>query len=247
MKRVPLLSKIFFVVTFLTSFANSGNAKEYKSSYATHEVSDTIQTEEVVLDSMTFYLLGDDNQIQNTRKGSFIIKIDDKYYEIPYRLPTKAVVDLRGHSYNFKMTGLSLRENTQLETYLKNLFRNPRPKLKEYISPKNWKNSPIYIQYFEPYDQNSTNTVEKRRLNPKNESEENAFLGDDTDGGIEDYENFPLPETIDLEVDLRKTPKILKVLGLEFNFDKLDKGFQELLLDYGRGSQKNRRSVPRND
>jgi len=54
-----------------------------------------------------------------------------------------------------------------------------------------------------------------------------------------------LPQSIDLEVDLTKSPRVLTVLGLEFNFDKLDKGFQELLLKYGYSSNKkylNRRS-----
>ena len=92
------------------------------------------------------------------------------------------------------------------------------------------------MRYFEKYDQNSSN-LSGKKINTDNDEEEN-----EEDDVIENYDSFPLPETIDIIVDLKGNPKVVTILGLEFDFTKLNPKFQKLLLGYGGSINKNRKS-----
>jgi len=150
----------------------------------------------------------------------------------------------------FIITGLSLNNNTIYESVRK-VFLNPRNYLKE-VPEEEWKSSEIYLRYFETYDKNS-------RYREK--SDDNS---DTDDFGIEDqvdakrrnrtaeyieqnYEDFPLPETIDLEVNIKDWS--LKMLEIEFDINKLDSQFRKLLLDFGKNPKYNnqRSIIPKSD
>lgn len=214
------------------------------------ESSDTITLDEQSLDSINFYLSRDFSRIENTVKDTLIIRGEDnKVYKIPYKVTSIAIPYLHTGRQYFRMTGLTLEEDS-LGYYLQELFRNPRRRLRVPISNADWKNSETYRLYFEPYDQNSeflVRTKETAEVKDDGEDEFQNFLADGSEAYvIQNYENFPLPQTIDLEVDLKKTPRALSVLGLEFNFDKLSPEFQKLLLKYGNNNSakyRNRRSI----
>ncbi|HRI84607.1 MAG TPA: hypothetical protein PK536_04090 [Ignavibacteria bacterium] len=204
-------------------------------------LSDTININnirEISLDTVKFLLFDDDASIENVRRDTIYINAGDSVYKIPYRISAKIVLDNAARNRYFKLTGLSLLDNAELESYLKDLFSNPRNKLKEEIPAKYWKRHEIYLRYFEPYDKNSP-YLPGNSLNTDYDEDE----VDDQITVLENYENFPLPETIDMEVDLRKIPRILKILDLEFDFDKLDKRFQRLILNSGKNEiNQNRKS-----
>lgn len=191
-------------------------------------ISDTLLLNEISLDTVRFYLFEDLSKIENTIRDTAYITVDNKVYRIPYRISANTIIDYQKQYQNYKLTGISLYENAELESFVKELFRKPREKLKDKINAKDWNRSEIYLRYFEPYDQNSPNLRGSKRVTGYDESEL-----EDEELAEENYENFPLPETIDLEVDLRKIPKVVSILGLEFDFDKLDKKFQKLLMGYG--------------
>lgn len=225
-----------------------------QSCIAQTEISDTITLDEKSLDSINFYLSKDFSRSENKTKGTLHIRINDTIYKIPYNVTSTAIpIVQRGRQY-FRMTGLSLDEDS-LGYYLQELFRNPREKLRYPINSIDWKNSDIYRRYFEPYDMNSEyliTTKEKSSDLDNSEDEFESFLTEGTGPYVvQNYENFPLPQTIDLEVDLKKMPRSLSVLDLEFNFDKLTPEFQRLLLNYGNSSSlkyQNRRSIdPKNE
>jgi len=223
----------------------------YENSIAQQpESSDTVTLDEQSLDSINFYLSRDFSRIENTIKDTLTIRGEDnKVYKIPYRVTSIAIPYLQSGRQYFRMTGLSLDEDS-LGYYLQELFRNPRERLRIPISNADWKNSETYRRYFEPFDQNSEFLIRtKETAEDKNEGED-EFQNFLTEGSeayvIQNYENFPLPQTIDLEVDLKKNPRSLSVLGLEFNFDKLTPGLQKLLLKYGNNNSaiySNRRSI----
>ncbi|MBK8553060.1 MAG: hypothetical protein IPL53_19155 [Ignavibacteria bacterium] len=100
------------------------------------------------------------------------------------------------------------------------------------------------MRYFEPYDKNSPNrTGNEDNSSQQDVNEFDEFKSNSGEGYvIQNYENFPLPETVDIEVDLRKSPGVVKILGLEFDFDKLDKVFQRLLLEYEKSGSNIKKS-----
>jgi len=63
----------------------------------------------------------------------------------------------------------------------------------------------------------------------------------------QNYEDFPLPETIDLEVNIKDWS--LKMLEIEFDINKLDSQFRKLLLDFGKNPKYNnqRSIIPKSD
>lgn len=206
-----------------------------------YEVSDTLILKEISLDSVRFYLTEDLSKAENTVIDTAYIQLDGNVYKLPYRVTATTSVVFSGKGQYFRLTGLPLVQEVLLNNYITELFKNPREYLKEQIPAKQWKNSAVYLRYFEPYDKNSLNRTGNKEVKSNNERNElKDFLSDDGDVYVEqNYENFPLPETIDIEVDLRKSPKVVTILDLDFDFDKLDRGFQKLLLDYEK-TNKNR-------
>lgn len=202
------------------------------------KLSDTINMSEISLDTVKFLLFDDASNVENIRRDTIYINAGDNVYKIPYRISSKVIIDNTSSNRYFKLTGMSLLDNPELEIYVNDLFSNPRSKLKEEIPPKYWQRHEIYLRYFEPYDKNSP-YLPGNTLNTDYDEDE----VDDQIQVLENYENFPLPETIDMEVDLRKIPRTLKILDLEFDFDKLDKRFQRLILNSGNiGINQNRKS-----
>jgi len=239
------LIKNFVIIVFLFSSLMFFS----RTCIAQTEFSDTITMGERSLDSINFYLSKDFSRSESTVKGFIHIPVGNKIYRIPYKVTSTAIPFVsRGRQY-FRMTGLSLDEDS-LGNHLQELFRNPREKLRSPINSVDWKNSDTYRRYFEPYDLNSeflTITKEKSNNVDNAEDEFESFLTEGTGAYVvQNYENFPLPQTIDLEIDLKKTPRSLSVLDLEFNFDKLTPEFQRLLLNYGNSNilkYQNRRSL----
>ncbi|MBK8984172.1 MAG: hypothetical protein IPM38_18105 [Ignavibacteria bacterium] len=184
------------------------------------------------------------SKVENTLRGVTIINIDGKLYKLPYKITSITNVVYGKNQGYFRLTGISLVQNPNLAEYVYEIFKNPREKLKDYIPAKEWKNSAIYLRYFEPYDKNSEFIPFNADETVSDQNELDEFMADNnTDYVIQNYEDFPLPETVDIEVDLRKSPKTLTILGIDFNFDKLDRGFQKLLLEYGKsGNNVNQKS-----
>lgn len=230
LKKYLLFGLPIFVITFIVN----ANSRSQNSISA-----DTVRLNEIELDSIRFFLQEDLTNIENTLRGTALIRIDDKVYVIPYKITATTSVEFRRQPKLFRLTGLSLSEYDELGAYIRELFANPREKLKERISAKNWKKSSVYLKYFAPYDPNPASEVQREA-----DDELKEFMAEEGDGFVEqNYENFPLPQSIDIEVDLTKTPGTVSILGLEFDFDKLDKKFQKLLLDFGdTKSERNRKS-----
>lgn len=145
----------------------------------------------------------------------------------------------------FNITGLSLTDNSVYEC-IKEVFLNPRNYLKE-VPEENWMNSEIYLRYFEPYDKSS-----KYRIKNEDDSDEedtdiedqiDALRKSRTSGNIiQNYEDFPLPETIDLEVNVKDWS--LKMLDIDFDINKLNSNFRKLLFELGTNNDyKNQRSI----
>ncbi len=237
---------IYVSIIIFTVYSNTCKSQNELPELQESKMIDTVTVDEKSLDSIKFYMSANSTRIDNNSKDTIFLSVEDKVYRIPVNVTSTALVNLQRKAKYFKVTGLLLSEDN-LDLYLKELFRNPREKLKDSISAINWKNNDIYLQYFERYDENSPYSGDNNTGNNKSsENELESFLSDGSNGYVEqNYDQFPLPQSIDLEVDLTKSPRVLTVLGLEFNFDKLDKGFQELLLKYGYSSNKkylNRRS-----
>lgn len=191
--------------------------------------SDTVRLNEVELDSIKFFLQEDFLNIEYALRDTAAVQLDGKTYIIPYKITARTYVEFRRQPRLYKLSGVSLSEQKELASYIKELFANPRERLKEKISAKNWKKSSVYINYFAPYDPNPLTDEDKT-----SDDELKEFMAEEGEGFVaQGYESFPLPQTIDIEVDLTTTPKIVTILGLEFDFDKLDKKFQHLLLDFG--------------
>ena len=112
-----------------------------------------------------------------------------------------------------------------------------------------WKNSEIYNRYFKPFDAISRKKENDENYNSEIENELDQIKKGGKGGYVEqNYDDFPLPQTIDIEVDLTKSPREIIILGLPFNFDKLENGFQELIYKYySNTNYKNRRSFEKKD
>lgn len=229
-----LFRGILFVFLVNVCFAETSAKLIYNSNQ-----SDTLDLDEISLDSARFYITEDLSNAENTIRDTIYMEIDGKMYKLPYRITATTKVVFNNRGQYFRLTGLPLGRDAALDNYITELFKNPREKLKDPIPAKQWKNSSIYLRYFEPYDRNSNNRINSKDETTKEESNElKEFLSDEGDIYVEqNYQNFPLPETIDIEVDLKKSPGTVTILDLEFDFDKLDKGFQRLLLEYEKANK----------
>jgi len=229
--KVILIVFILFLV-----YSNSVISMELNNNRKI-SISDTVLVkEEISLEDVRFYFFEDLTKLENTFRDTAFIKINDTIYKVPFKISAQSIIDFQKQYQNYKLTGISLYANPELESYIKELFSNPRKKLIEKISAKDWTSSPTYLRYFEKYDQNSSN-LSGNKVNTDYDEEE--YEEDDV---IENYDNFPLPETIDIIVDLKGNPKAVTILGLEFDFTKLDPKFQKLLMGYGGSINKNRKS-----
>ncbi len=229
--KVILIVFILFLV-----YSNSVISMELNNNRKIN-ISDTVLIkEEISLEDVRFYFFEDLTKLENTFRDTAFIKINDTIYKVPFKISAQSIIDFQKQYQNYKLTGISLYANPELESYIKELFSNPRKKLIEKISAKDWTSSSTYLRYFEKYDQNSSN-LSGKKINTDNDEEEN-----EEDDVIENYDNFPLPETIDIIVDLKGNPKVVTILGLEFDFTKLNPKFQKLLLGYGGSINKNRKS-----
>lgn len=212
---------IIAVIVLIGSFSQKANSQVL-------EVTDTLTLPEITLDTVKFYLFEDVTRLENTVRDTIVMLIDGKLVKIPYKVTGNTIIDYRQNNQAFRLTGVSLYDNQEFETYLKDIFRQPREKLKDKISPKDWTYSEIYLRYFEPFDKNSP-----YRGGNQVSTDYDVDELEDNDIAIQNYETFPIPETIDIEVDLKKNPRVVRILGLEFDFDKLDPKFQRMLLGYG--------------
>lgn len=178
------------------------------------------------LDTIRFVMTSKEG-VQKLHSDTIEIEVEGEYYKVPYRVVIEGVKLKDNSSKWFDIRSLSLREHKDFRNYLQNLFNNPREKLREPISPQDWRSSSIYDRYFRPYDGN--------RDQQQNKGDGfSELLGSDSDKGVvvEDQIDFPLPETVDLEVNLNETPRTLTVLEIEYNFDKLDPEFQRIILNF---------------
>jgi hypothetical protein len=226
-----IFTGLFFIILSSSCFSQETSLDMLDSQY-----SDTITLSEEALDTARFFLTENDSKIQNTIKGTIYLPIDGKIYKLPYRITSTASVVFKGENRYFRLTGLPLIQEIELQSYITELFKNPREYLKDVIPASQWKNSSVYLRYFEPYDKESPNRVGNEETNSQdNVNEFDQFKSNSGEGYVvQNYENFPFPETVDIEVDLRKAPGVVNILGLDFNFEKLDKGFQRLLLEYDK-------------
>ncbi|MEO8664681.1 MAG: hypothetical protein ABI462_04215 [Ignavibacteria bacterium] len=243
-----MLTKNLFNIIFITGFFSILSTFCQAQDIDSFSEKDTVTLGEIPLDSIRFYLSRDFSRVENNVKDTLFVPYENKILRIPYKITSTAISNVpRGRQY-FRLTGLFLDQDS-LGYYIKDLFRNPRERLKDSISAIDWKNSDVYLRYFEPYDFNSeylsNNTESNKEKANSDDDEFQNFLAEGNVGYVaQNYESFPLPQTIDLEVDLKKSPRVLSVLGLEFNFDKLAPELQKLLLRFGNLSQyENRRSV----
>lgn len=233
---------ILFTGLLLIFFSNACFSQE--TDFVDSQYSDTLMLPEKTLDSVRFYLTEDVSKIENTIRDTVLLSIDGKIYKLPYIITSTTNVVFKGKNRYFRLTGLPLVQEVELQSYITELFKNPREKLKDVIPANQWKNSSVYLRYFEPYDQNSPNrTGNEDESTQQDVNEFDEFKSNSGEGYVvQNYENFPLPETVDIEVDLRKSPGVVTILGLEFDFDKLDKVFQRLLLEYEKSGRNIKKS-----
>lgn len=222
----------------MTIFSGYSISQDLPDKEFSDQAADTLLLDEYPVDTVKFFLFEDLSKLENIVRDTAIFNIGDKVYRLPLKINAQTIIDYRKQYLYYKLTGVSLYENPELESYVKELFRQPRTKLVEKISAKDWPNSEIYLRYFEQYDQNSQFLAGNQNLTGYDKEEL-----EDEDMAQENYEDFPLPETIDLVVDLRSNPKLVNILGIDFNFEKLDVNFQKLLMGYGGViNDKNRKS-----
>lgn len=131
----------------------------------------------------------------------------------------------------FRIEALSLSDYPEFRVNIDSLFRFPRIRLKEDISAENWFSSEQYSRFFSRYDDDYLEN-KKSRNNKKNEAlakVEGVEVGSIT---VKENYNVPLPASIDIEIDLTGEIKTLKILGIEFNFEKLNSDFQRDILNF---------------
>lgn len=167
---------------------------------------------------------------------TLIVQIEGKYYRIPYKVTLKSVDVADNTPKRFSISSLALRDYPDFSRRLKNIFDNPRERLYTYYSPKDWRFSEEYDRYFRQYDENRSATV--------SEQTDEGLLGDETTGKTSSIDkiDFPLPATVDIEVNLEKDPGLVRILEVDFNFNKLDPEMKSFLVNFRdtRGKSGNR-------
>ncbi len=154
------------------------------------------------------------------------VEIEGKYYRIPYKVYLKSVDIADNMPKQFTITSLGLRDYPDFRRRLKNIFDNPRDKLYTYYSAKDWRFSEEYDRFFRQYDNNRSATI--------SEQTDDGLLGDETTGKTTSVDeiDFPLPATVDIEVNLEKDPGMVTILGVEFNFNKLEPEVRSFLINF---------------
>ena len=187
---------------------------------------DTLYVERVYeLDTIKF-LNSYQKNISLLHADTLTVQIEGKYYKIPYRVSLKSVDLADNAPKRFTINSLGLRDYPNFRKRLKNIFDNPRDKLYTYYSAKDWRFSEEYDRFFRQYDGNRSATV--------SEQTDDGLLGDETTGKTTsvDQIDFPLPATVDIEVNLEKDPGMVTILGVEFNFNKLDPEVKSFLINF---------------
>ncbi len=170
---------------------------------------------------------------------TLFVQIEGKYYRIPYKVTLRSVDVADNTPKRFAISSLALRDYPDFSRRLKNIFDNPRERLYTYYSPKDWRFSEEYDRYFRQYDENRSATV--------SEQTDEGLLGDETTGKSSSIDkiDFPLPSTIDIEVNLEKDPGLVRILEVDFNFNKLDPEMKSFLVNFRdtRGKSGNRNNL----
>ncbi len=170
---------------------------------------------------------------------TLIVQIEGKYYLIPYRVALKSVDIADNTPKQFRITSLALRDHLDFSKMLQNMFNYPRERLYIYHSAKDWRFSEEYDRYFRQYDENRTATI--------TEQTDDGLLGDETTGKTSNIDKivFPLPATVDIDVNLNKDPGMVTILGVEFNFNKLDPEMKSFLINFTdkRGKSGNKKII----
>lgn len=168
------------------------------------------------------------------------IEIDGKIYKVPVEIPIR--IDSKISSFHYFIRGIKLRdpENKEVRMYLQEVFNKPAKYLLE-PPGEDWTKLNVYKNYFQKYDKKYSSvgiqSGENDESDPMREPE-NSTVNDNTDI------DFPLPSTIDLEVDLLSNPRKFTALGVEFNFDKLKKNFKDWLIGFKPKSDRSGIKVP---
>lgn len=193
-------------------------------------ISNPMETCDSILEARTMdtIYLEESALFNDSRYDTLSLVIEEFHYKIPIKIPVQ-IVSKNPNRY-FYINGLKLRrsEHKDVRKYLQELFNKPAKYLSQILG-SDWTQSNIYKDYFRKYDD---------KFNDSEEFQQNyddfSFNVSATEDIVDNTKiNFPLPATIDLEVDLRNNDKkLLRVLGLEFNYNKLDKDFRKWLTNF---------------
>jgi hypothetical protein len=192
----------------------------------TEAQTDTLDADRVYqLDTIRFLNTYQKN-IDLIHTDTLIAEIEGKFYRIPYRVSLRSVDVADNMPKIFTITSLGLRDYPDFGKRLKDIFDNPRDKLYTYYSAKDWRFSEEYDRFFRQYDNNRTATI--------TDQTDDGLLGDETTGKTTSVDeiDFPLPATVDIDVNLEKDPGMVTILGVEFNYNKLDPEFKSFLINF---------------
>ncbi|MBK8553061.1 MAG: hypothetical protein IPL53_19160 [Ignavibacteria bacterium] len=117
---------ILFPVILLIILSNSCFSQETGTNIDDSQYADTTILSESVLEDVRFYLTEDVSKIENTVRDTLLLHIDGKIYKLPYRVTSTASVVIKGNNRYFRLTGLPLIQEVELQNYLSELFKNPR-------------------------------------------------------------------------------------------------------------------------
>lgn len=203
-------------------------------SFAYNEPSDTTISE-LQLDTLSFLIMGA-RSVNESRSDTLIIQLEGKTYRVPYKVFLSGRNLAINEAKNFTIRGLGLKDYPKFSRMISKLFKEPWKYIRHddvgkdsYYDFNEWRSSNNYDRFFRQYDKYRNVPVEQF----DQEAEDDVY---DTPGYSTVSSNveidFPLPESIDLDVDLRNSPRLLSVLGMKFNFDKLEPDLQIFLLTF---------------
>ena len=113
--KVILIVFILFLV-----YSNSVISMELNNNRKIN-ISDTVLVkEEISLEDVRFYFFEDLTKLENTFRDTAFIKINDTIYKVPFKISAQSIIDFQKQYQNYKLTGISLYANPELESYIKN-------------------------------------------------------------------------------------------------------------------------------
>lgn len=219
-KRTVTVRAAFSLIIFFAVLAGAGSPV-----IATAQSDTVFVNREYSLDTIRFLNTYQKN-VSLLHSDTLTVQIEGKYYRIPYRVSLKSVDIASNTPKKFSINSLGLRDYPDFRKRLQDMFNNPREKLYIYYSDKDWRFSEEYDRFFRQYDNNRTATVY--------EQTDEGLLGDETTGKSTSVNNiqFPLPATVDINVNLEEDPGKVTILGVEFNFNKLDPEVKSFLISF---------------